>query len=282
MASGFAPGAIGQPAQAPAMLAPKKKPSVLGQVEGAQATTAKPITSMAPPTTGGLQTALGGVTAVNPTNPVLKPGTPGPAPVTGAPVAAAPFPVGAPAPTAPAPLNLEQTLTNQFQTGAPANPRLGATQGLVDQAAQGLSSGPNRTDIAKQAFTDYLSQSGDQFNKDIRGITQRSAAAGRLGSGMYGSDLVDAATTADKNRTYAGNQLAQDLANGTISDQFNRVGVLGNLEGQQSGQAQQSLQNLLGYGQQSFNNQITNQQQQQSIDDQQFRQLIAMLQLQGG
>lgn len=303
----MAPVTTQLPSSLPAQLAPKK-PAALGQVPGIQpvGVAPQPVLKAAPlsgavggsrtdptyngaPSTTALQTALGGTGTPAPggfspvSTPPLTEGTAtlgGPPPITGAPVAAAPFPVGKP--SAPAAPSLEQTLTNQFQTGAPANPRLGATQGLVDQAAQGLSGGPDRTALAKQAFTDYLSQSGDQFNKDIRNITQRNAATGRLGSGMYGSDLVDAATAADKNRAYAGNQLAQDLANGTIQDQFGRVSALGGLEGQQFGEGQTALGNLENYGDTAFNHQLATQQQQQSLDDQQFRQLLATLGLNAG
>lgn len=286
MASGFAPGAIGQPVQS-APLVPKKKPSVLGQVPQAGVSPVSapmPVSKPAP---------VGGVTAVNPTHPVSMP-APGVTPVTGGPLTetvpnlggAPPVqwgPVGvAPMPATPKPFNLEQTLTNQVQTGAPANPRLGATQGLVDQSAQNLANGPDRTAIAKQAFSDYLSQSGDQFNKDIRSITQRNAASGRLGSGMYGSDLVDAATAADKNRAYAGNQIAQDLANGTINDRFNTTGVLGQLEGQQSGEAQQGVNNLFNYGNSSFDHSLATQQERDQQQRDQFNQYLALLNLNGG
>lgn len=282
----------------PASVIAKKKPSVLGTAPVATETPLQapkpPLTSTAPTPLSGYQSpvvrppapgspvagAPAGFAPINTTMPVLKPGVLGTAqPVSGGPVASAPFDpttgkTGAPA----APVNLEQTLTGQYTGSLPVTK---AAQTNTDAAVAGLTGGPDRTALAKQAFTDYLSQSGDQFNKDIRAITQRNAATGRLGSGMYGSDLVDAATAADKNRAYAGNQLAQDLANGTISDQFNRVGVLGNLEQQRFGQGQTGLQNLLGYGQQGFQNQLATQQQQQSLDDQQFRQLLATLQLQG-
>ena len=210
---------------------------------------------------------------VQPIGPGMNPTgiTPGPGPQ---PVGPGMFPTQAAPPT------LEQTLYNQYQ-GTALSPRLAGTQGMVDQAAQNLSTGPDRTQLAQQAFKDYLSQSNDQFGKDIRAITQRAAAGGRLGSGMYGSDLVDAATAADKNRAYAGNQLAQDLANGTISDRFNTLSVLGGLEGQQFGQGQTALNNYLGYGQQAFQNQLATQQMQQNLSNDQFQQYLALLGLQG-
>lgn len=173
---------------------------------------------------------------------------------------------------------LESTLMSQY-TGS--QPRVGAVQAATDAAAANLGTGPDRTAIAKQAFTDYLSQSNDQFGKDIRAITQRAAAGGRTGSGMYGSDLVDAATAADKNRAYAGNQLAQDLANGTISDRYNTLSALGGLENQRFGQGQTALGNVFNYGQQAFTNQLATQQQKAALDDQQFRQYLALLGLQG-
>lgn len=281
MASGFAPGAIGQPVQTSSALKPKK-PTVLGQ----PAPMAPPLTVGQPaasgvspvaksPLTETMQT-LGGAGATPVAKPPLTETVPTLGGVVGQPVSGAP--VGSAPLTGKAPPSLEDRLTGAVSAG---DPRLTNTQGLVNNAAQGLANGPDRTAIAKQAFTDFLSQSNDQFGKDVRNITQRNAAAGRLGSGMYGSDLVDAATAADKNRAYAGNQLAQDLANGTISDQFGRLSALSGLEGQQFGQGQTALNNLFGYGQNQFQNQLATQQQQQSLDQQQFNQLLALLGLQG-
>lgn len=302
MASGFAPGGISSTPTSPFAVKPKapvkpptvatEKPGMVAPAltgvlgsrtdannDGVNDVTGTGIKPMGPgmnptgmtPMPGGVQPISpgmnpGGMTAVpggvQPISPGMFPGRDQALP----PVGSLPTP------------SMEGTLMGQWQGSIPITK---SAQQNTDAAVSNLTTGPDRTQLAKQAFTDLLGQSNTQLQKDIRSITQRAAAGGRTGSGMYGSDLVDAVTAADKNRTYAGNQLAYDLANGTIGDRYNAVNVLGNLESSRFGQGQQAYNNLTGYGQQAFQNQLATQQQKQSLDDQQFRQLLAMLGLQG-
>jgi len=126
------------------------------------------------------------------------------------------------------------------------DPRLGLRQGQVDQAVMGLSGGPDRTNLARQQFEDFLSQGGTEFDRRVREITQRAAAGGRTGSGMYGSDLVDTTTAFNRDAQYEANRLASNLANATRDDQFRMVDTLAGLEGQSYNQGFNDRNELRG------------------------------------
>lgn len=174
------------------------------------------------------------------------------------------------------------------QINPQGDPRLGRTQGAVDAATQALSGGPDRTALANDLFSNFISQSDPGFQQNLREITQRQAAGGRLGSGMYGSNLVDATTQRQNQITGYGKQLAYDTANGTINDQFNRVNTLAGLEGQQYGQNAGQRNELRGertyqsgVAQQAQNDAI----QQRLLEDQllgnQFGRDLSLYQTQG-
>lgn len=124
--------------------------------------------------------------------------------------------------------------------------RLQGTQGAVDSAVSALQGGPNRQALAQSLFADYIAQSQSDFDRSLREITQRNAAGGRLGSGMYGSDLVDAATARQQDLVSYATRLAYDTAGGDIQDRLNNVNTLAGLEGQQFGQGAAQRNELRG------------------------------------
>lgn len=125
----------------------------------------------------------------------------------------------------------------QFQQINPvADPRLQQTQGQVDTAAQGLAQAPSRTQLAQDLFSQLVSSSEPAFQQNLRDITQRNAASGRLGSGMYGSDLTDAATSRQRDLNSLAAGLAYQGGSAQLGDQLNTLGALSGLEGQQYGQ----------------------------------------------
>lgn len=132
------------------------------------------------------------------------------------------------------------------QINPTVDPRLAGTQGAVDAARLGLTGGPDRTQLAQNAFNDFLTNSQSAFDRNARQITQRAAAGGRTGSGMYGSDLVDLGTAANRDRLQEANRLASGLADSTRNDQFNTLSALSGLEGQQYGQGLGSRNELRG------------------------------------
>ena len=144
------------------------------------------------------------------------------------------------------------------------NDRLQRTQGAVDAATAALSGGPNRQQMAADLFQSYLQQSSPEFDRMIREITQRNAAAGRLGSGMYGSNLVDAVTQRQRDIAAYGTQLAYDTTAGDIQDRLNNVSALAGLENQQFGQGAAQRNELRG--ERSYQYGVGQQAQQDAIN----------------
>ena len=144
------------------------------------------------------------------------------------------------------------------------NDRLQQTQGAVDAATAALSGGPNRQQMAADLFQSYLQQSSPEFDRMIREITQRNAAGGRLGSGMYGSNLVDAATQRQRDIAAYGTQLAYDTTAGDIQDRLNNVSALAGLENQQFGQGAAQRNELRG--ERSYQYGVGQQAQQDAIN----------------
>ena len=105
-----------------------------------------------------------------------------------------------------------------------------------------------RTPRAKwtRLFTGTAAACREEFDRRTRDITQRAAAGGRTGSGMYGSDLVDTATAFNRDSQYEANRLASNLANSTRDDQFRTVDTLAGLEGQSYNQGFNDRNELRG------------------------------------
>lgn len=145
-----------------------------------------------------------------------------------------------------------------------ANNRLQQTQGAVDAATAALQGGPDRQQMAQDLFQSYLQQSSPEFDRTIREITQRNAAAGRLGSGMYGSNLVDAATQRQRDIAAYGTQLAYDTTNGAIQDRQNNLAALSGLENQQFNQGAAQRNELRG--ERTYQQGVATQAQQDAIN----------------
>lgn len=163
------------------------------------------------------------------------------------------------------------------QINPTANPRLQGTMGAVDAATQALAGAPDRQQLASDYFQSLLAQAQPQFDQNIRSITQRNAAAGRLGSGMYGSNLVDAATQYQQNIANAAGDLAYNTGSQAFSDRLSGLGALSGLESQQFGQGQaqqdalrQERQYQYGLDQNAVDRQVQQQQLQDYLLNSQF------------
>ena len=174
------------------------------------------------------------------------------------------------------------------QINPAANPRLQGTQSAVDAATASLAGAPSRQQAAADQFAAFLGSQGEEFDRRSREITQRAGATGRLGSGMYGSDLVDTASAFNRDAQRQASQLAYDTVGGDIQDRFNTVGTLAGLEGQQVGQGLTQRNELRGerdyqngYAQQGFNNTLTQFGAEQGAQNQAAQQQLALLGLQG-
>lgn len=151
-----------------------------------------------------------------------------------------------------------------------ATPRLQGTMGAVDAATQALAGAPDRQQLAGDYFQSLLAQAQPQFEQNLRSITQRNAATGRLGSGMYGSDLVDAATGYQRNLTNAAADLAYNTGSQAFSDRLSGLGALSGLEAQQFGQGaaqRDELRGERGYQYGLGQNAIDRNVQQQQLQD---------------
>lgn len=197
-------------------------------------------------------------------------------PYGGAPLTETAANMGAPA--APGTFSADHNLIASQVTPS-VDPRLAGTQGMVNTAAQTLTGGPDRTALAQQAFADFMAQQDATFGKQQRSITQAAGATGRLGSGMYGSDLTDLASAANRDRLTEEHSLSADLANNTKSDQFNTLGALSGLEGQQYGQGVQDrteMRGERGYQYGLSQDAVQNQLAQAGLDNQQIAQLMQL------
>jgi hypothetical protein len=73
---------------------------------------------------------------------------------------------------------------------------------------QGLSSAPDRAQLAAQALQLQRTMTEPQFQQDMRSVGQKAAAFGRTGAGMTTNELTDVALAREKNLNQFGEQAA--------------------------------------------------------------------------
>lgn len=106
------------------------------------------------------------------------------------------------------------------------------TRRMALTAADKLSSGPGRMDIANMRFQNLLDRAGETRKLGVEQIGQDAARLGRIGMGGVSTDLGNLEERIQTGITRAGRDLAAEAASGEISDRFNRLGALGGLAGQ--------------------------------------------------
>jgi hypothetical protein len=165
------------------------------------------------------------------------------------------------------------------------SPRLAGTQSALDSATSSLA-GVDRTKLAQQMFDTFAESTNPAYEASIRDATRAGAGAGRIGSGMLRTSYGDLADQRNRQLGTAQKQFMQDALEGSIGDQFNKVGALSGLEGQQYGEgvdANNQLRTERGYqtdlGQQAFTNALTQWRQQQADQGQAFGQQATTAQL---
>jgi hypothetical protein len=124
------------------------------------------------------------------------------------------------------------------------DPRLASTQSQVDQAAQGVSN-VDRVKLAQQMYDTMASSTQPSYDLALRQATQKAAANGQLGSGMLNTSYGDLAHQRELELDNEKNSLIQNATEGSIQDALNKAGVLSGLEGQQYGEGQTNLQDLM-------------------------------------
>ena len=181
--------------------------------------------------------------AGDPRPPAGRPVGPGPDIITppggpiGVPPAAGAPPIPGPgaAGTALTPFGPGNTLRGQ-QINPFDNPRLRGVQGAVSAAATSLGDAPSLTQAAIQRFNALREASEPGFQRELRGVGQKAAALGRIGSGVTTSELGDVALRREK---FLGTRLA-DLAGQTAfaegGERRSNLGALGGLERQLAGE----------------------------------------------
>lgn len=101
-----------------------------------------------------------------------------------------------------------------------------ATSGAANRARsmaltdlEGLG-GPNRGQLAADAFETIEARGQPQFQKDLQNVGRRAAALGRLGAGMTTSELGDVITTRQRDLDLTKRELATDAAGRTLDDKL--------------------------------------------------------------
>lgn len=144
-------------------------------------------------------------------------------------------PVQPPPPPPGAPLGATTIDPNNNLQSVQVNPvasdRLKTQQGLVDENALKLA-GVDRLKLAQDQFGTYANATDPAFQQSIRGATEAAASHGGLGSGMLTNQYGDLATTRARDLTNERDRLFQTAQEGSIADQFQKVGALQNLSGQ--------------------------------------------------
>ena len=94
------------------------------------------------------------------------------------------------------------------------------TQGQLDKT---LNNTPDRAQLASDAYNLLLERAAPQEFAQDRGYTQRQAAMGRGGSGMFNSGLADIATQRETTRDQARRDLANQAAGLSLQDQMDKL-----------------------------------------------------------
>lgn len=130
----------------------------------------------------------------------------------------------------------------QFQGVAAGGPLVSSFQGpqadvaslrgtAVNQA-QGLTTAPDRGQLAADSLALLRERTQPQFEQDQAQIGKNAAAFGRLGSGVTTTRLGDLATNREQDFSLVARELANEAAGQSLQD---RLGTLGAISGLQSG-----------------------------------------------
>jgi len=92
-----------------------------------------------------------------------------------------------------------------------------------DQLDKLLNNTPDRASLASDAYNMLLERSAPQQQVEDRGLAQKTAALGRVGSGMFNSEQTDLATARERERDLARRDLANNAASLSLSDQNDKL-----------------------------------------------------------
>lgn len=111
------------------------------------------------------------------------------------------------------------------------DPRVGAWNNRVDTAADSLNN-TDRRSMLQSLLSDFDKQSTERTSALMDLSGRKSAALGRVGSGMAAQDINQIARQALGDREVFRNQLAADTIDKEIGDRFGRASLFGNLGSQ--------------------------------------------------
>ena len=226
---------------------------------------AAPASSMLTENTGML--GGGGGTAPSNTPPIAAPVTPPLMAPTATPAAATPTA----APTAPIAVSSTGLGGNAVPAFNPATvPTTGSayapqTSAVTPENAltgQQISVAPtaDRFALAQQKLSDFVNQSNPAYQAALREATQRSAAAGGLGSGMLRTSYGNAELARENQLNTTRNQFLTDALQGTIGDAYQNAQIAAQQQGFQNQQQQQAFANAMAQ------QELANQMQQQGFN----------------
>lgn len=225
---------------------------------------AAPLSSMVTESAGNL--GGGGTVPTPPVTPQPISTPPVAAPVT-PPVMVPPTPTPVAAPTAPIAVSNLGLGGNAVPTFNPATvPTTGSayapqTTAVTPETAltnQQISVAPtaDRFALAQQKFSDFVNQSNPAYQAALREATQRSAAAGGLGSGMLRTSYGNAELARENALNTARNQFLTEALQGTIGDAYQNAQIAAQQQGFQNAQQQQAFQQAMA--QRQLEDQLTN------------------------
>lgn len=186
-------------------------------------------------------------------------------------------------------LNLEQLLTQRL-TGSPTVSGSGPLDNDIMSKIRDALGNPSayNSDEAKKTFDRLNAGLSEDFNLQRQGIREEMARRGLGDSTIYGGRLGDVAIQQSRAQSDLAGQVATQQAQQFAGDRaqaiaaamgYNNSAFGNNLNAFNANQNsyQTALQNLLGYGQQQFNNQATTAQINNDQAQQQINYILAAM-----
>ena len=118
----------------------------------------------------------------------------------------------------------------------------------------------DRFALAQQKMLDFVNQSNPAYQAALREATQRSAAAGGLGSGMLRTSYGNAELARENQMNTARNQFLTNALEGTIGDAYKNADLATQQQGFQNTQQQDAFRNQI------LQQELANQMQQQGFN----------------
>ncbi len=116
------------------------------------------------------------------------------------------------------------------------DPQTARGREMMMAAMQGLQ-GPDRLQMAKEAFDIFRQEGQPQFDMDLRNVGKRASALGRVGAGMTTNDLTGVMGQRENRLGLERRRLINQAGQQTLDDRRNILSSLGGATGQLGSQA---------------------------------------------